>query len=207
MPSSQSKSRSVSPSPDTRKRRRDSPPREQATDDGYATMLVLLLASVPMHDLDDVSFTTQASSTKNTCRRHTAGMLVCITYITCSCSRHTHILHLTQDAGPSTAPANGAGATATAKTRTGGVYIPPFKLAQMMREVNDKSSPQYQRLTWDALRKSINGLINKVNASNIKHILPEIFGEVYSGDDVMMWMMSRDLVHMLLPTCCYLVLC
>lgn len=65
-----------------------------------------------------------------------------------------------------------------ANTRTGGVYIPPFKLAQMMREVQDKSSPQYQRLTWDALRKSINGLINKVNASNIKHILPEIFGEV-----------------------------
>lgn len=48
----------------------------------------------------------------------------------------------------------------------------------MMREV-DKSSPQYQRLTWDALRKSINGLINKVNAANIKHILPEIFGEVH----------------------------
>lgn len=69
------------------------------------------------------------------------------------------------------------GASNTVATRTGGVYIPPFKLAQMMREV-DKSSPQYQRLTWDALRKSINGLINKVNAANIKHILPEIFGEV-----------------------------
>ena len=60
----------------------------------------------------------------------------------------------------------------------GGVYMPPFKLAQMLREQQDKSSPAYQRLTWDALRKSINGLVNKVNASNIKHILPEIFSEV-----------------------------
>ncbi|XP_010685937.2 uncharacterized protein LOC104900253 [Beta vulgaris subsp. vulgaris] len=61
--------------------------------------------------------------------------------------------------------------------RTGGVYIPPFKLARMMKEIEDKSSPEYQRLTWDALRKSINGLVNKVNATNIKNIIPELFGE------------------------------
>ncbi|CAH2067928.1 unnamed protein product [Thlaspi arvense] len=61
--------------------------------------------------------------------------------------------------------------------KTGGVYIPPFKLARMMKEVEDKSSVEYQRLTWDALRKSINGLVNKVNASNIKNIIPELFAE------------------------------
>lgn len=61
--------------------------------------------------------------------------------------------------------------------RAGGVYIPPFKLAAMMAEVSDKAGPEYQRMTWDALRKSINGLINKVNTSNIKNILPELFGE------------------------------
>ncbi|KAJ8898920.1 hypothetical protein K2173_008413 [Erythroxylum novogranatense] len=61
--------------------------------------------------------------------------------------------------------------------RSGGVYIPPFKLARMMREVEDKSSVEYQRLTWDALRKSINGLVNKVNAMNIKNIIPELFSE------------------------------
>ncbi|KAK6931744.1 MIF4G-like, type 3 [Dillenia turbinata] len=61
--------------------------------------------------------------------------------------------------------------------RTGGVYIPPFKLARMMKEVQDKSSPEFQRLTWDALRKSINGLVNKVNATNIKNIIPELFAE------------------------------
>ena len=53
-------------------------------------------------------------------------------------------------------------------------------LLQMMREANDKVGPQYQRMTWDALRKSLNGLINKVNVKNIKEILPEIFSEVYS---------------------------
>ncbi|KAJ7965215.1 Pre-mRNA-splicing factor CWC22-like protein [Quillaja saponaria] len=47
----------------------------------------------------------------------------------------------------------------------------------MMEEVQDKSSVDYQRLTWDALRKSINGLVNKVNATNIKNIIPELFSE------------------------------
>ena len=61
--------------------------------------------------------------------------------------------------------------------RSGGVYIPPFKMAMMMKEVQDKSSVEYQRLTWDALRKSINGLVNKVNATNIKNIIPELFSE------------------------------
>ncbi|XP_052478340.1 uncharacterized protein LOC105775878 [Gossypium raimondii] len=47
----------------------------------------------------------------------------------------------------------------------------------MMKETQDKSSDEYQRLTWDALRKSINGLVNKVNATNIKNIVPELFAE------------------------------
>ena len=49
----------------------------------------------------------------------------------------------------------------------------------MMKEANDKTSPEFQRMTWDALRKSLNGLINKVNVNNIKDLLPEIFGEVW----------------------------
>ncbi|KAL3529830.1 hypothetical protein ACH5RR_009152 [Cinchona calisaya] len=61
--------------------------------------------------------------------------------------------------------------------RSGGVYIPPFKLARMLREVQDRSSLEYQRMSWDALRKSINGLVNKVNATNIKNIIPELFAE------------------------------
>ncbi|XP_013591124.1 PREDICTED: pre-mRNA-splicing factor CWC22 homolog [Brassica oleracea var. oleracea] len=72
---------------------------------------------------------------------------------------------------------NPSDSNAVALGKTGGVYIPPFKLARMMKEVEDKSSVEYQRLTWDALRKSINGLVNKVNASNIKNIIPELFAE------------------------------
>ena len=63
--------------------------------------------------------------------------------------------------------------------RTGGVYIPPFKLARAreQQEANDPASAENQRLSWEALRKSLNGLINKVNVSNIKHIIPELFQE------------------------------
>jgi pre-mRNA-splicing factor CWC22 len=64
-------------------------------------------------------------------------------------------------------------------SRTGGVYIPPFKLAQLRKSQKDQSqfSEEGQRLSWEALRKSINGLINKVNISNIKNIIPELFQE------------------------------
>jgi pre-mRNA-splicing factor CWC22 len=43
--------------------------------------------------------------------------------------------------------------------------VPPFRLAQQLAEAADKEGPQYQRLTWDALRKSINGLVNKARVS------------------------------------------
>ncbi|XP_063933795.1 uncharacterized protein LOC135145608 [Zophobas morio] len=62
-------------------------------------------------------------------------------------------------------------------SRAGGVYIPPARLRAMQAEIKDKSSKEYQRLTWDALKKSLNGLINKINVSNIKLIIPELFGE------------------------------
>ncbi|KIY30805.1 pre-mRNA-splicing factor CWC22 [Cryptococcus gattii E566] len=63
-------------------------------------------------------------------------------------------------------------------SRSGGAYIPPAKLRAMQAEAaKDKASAEYQRISWDALKKSINGLINKVNISNIKHIVPELFAE------------------------------
>ncbi|XP_050210729.1 uncharacterized protein LOC126661018 [Mercurialis annua] len=46
-----------------------------------------------------------------------------------------------------------------------------------LNDMVNKSSEEYQRLTWDALRKSINGLVNKLNAANIKHLIPELFAE------------------------------
>ncbi|KAJ8295435.1 Pre-mRNA-splicing factor CWC22 [Rhodotorula toruloides] len=66
-----------------------------------------------------------------------------------------------------------------ALTRGGGTYIPPHRLRAMMAEQaqDDQEGEDYQRLTWEALRKSINGLINKVNTANIKLIVPQLFGE------------------------------
>ncbi|GFP90827.1 pre-mRNA-splicing factor cwf22 [Phtheirospermum japonicum] len=57
-----------------------------------------------------------------------------------------------------------------------GIYVPPFRLSRQIAD-DDKNSEGYQRLTWDALRKSINGLVNKVNPTNIKHIIPDLFSE------------------------------
>ena len=58
-------------------------------------------------------------------------------------------------------------------------YLPPHRMARALEEARaaDKTSPEYQRLSWDCLAKSINGLINRVNAANIKHVLPELFAE------------------------------
>jgi len=41
----------------------------------------------------------------------------------------------------------------------------------------DKSSKEYQRYMFENLRKSINGVINKVNVSNIQNIIFELFNE------------------------------
>ena len=62
-------------------------------------------------------------------------------------------------------------------TRTGGAYIPPAKLRLMQEQITDKASPAFQRLAWEALKKSINGLINKVNSPNIAIIVRELFAE------------------------------
>lgn len=62
--------------------------------------------------------------------------------------------------------------------RAGGVYVPPHKLRAMqekMMEEEDTTSVNYQRLMWELLRKSINGIINKVNISNIQNIVVELF--------------------------------
>ena len=58
-------------------------------------------------------------------------------------------------------------------SRSGGVYIPPARLRALQAQITDKSSKEFQRMAWEALKKSINGLINKVNVSNIKFIVPE----------------------------------
>lgn len=63
-------------------------------------------------------------------------------------------------------------------SRSGGVYVPPGRLRALQAAAgSDKSSPEYQRISWDALRKSITGIVNRVNIANIKQVVPELFSE------------------------------
>lgn len=63
-------------------------------------------------------------------------------------------------------------------SRSGGVYVPPARLRAMQAAASeDKASAEYQRLSWDALRKSLTGIVNRVNVNNIKHVVPELFAE------------------------------
>jgi pre-mRNA-splicing factor CWC22 len=70
-------------------------------------------------------------------------------------------------------------------TRAGGVYIPPHRLAAARAEAeaaaraadaaDEEAQRARQRFAWEALRKAINGLINKVNTINMVNIVTELF--------------------------------
>ena len=49
----------------------------------------------------------------------------------------------------------------------------------MMEELKnkEKTSLEHQKYMWENLRKSINGIVNKVNTSNIQNIILELFNE------------------------------
>jgi pre-mRNA-splicing factor CWC22 len=84
--------------------------------------------------------------------------------------------------GPSAAPAFDAQAEfakLSAGSKSGGVYMPPARLRALQAAAagEDKASQGYQRLSWDALRKSITGIVNRVSIANIKHVVPELFSE------------------------------
>lgn len=87
----------------------------------------------------------------------------------------------TEKNDPSTKQSDGPSAQKKAvdllTTRTGGAYIPPAKLRMMQAQITDKSSAAYQRIAWEALKKSIHGHINKVNTGNITIIVRELFKE------------------------------
>ena len=77
--------------------------------------------------------------------------------------------------------------------RSGGLYIPPARLRALQSQITDKASKEFQRMAWEALKskvwilmncgrsnfnlESLNGVINKVNISNIKYLVGEIFLE------------------------------
>ncbi|XP_041979326.1 pre-mRNA-splicing factor CWC22 homolog isoform X2 [Aricia agestis] len=74
-------------------------------------------------------------------------------------------------------PVRKAKETDMLNTRTGGAYIPPARLRMMQAQITDKSSVAYQRLAWEALKKSIHGHINKINVGNIGIIIKELLKE------------------------------
>ena len=64
--------------------------------------------------------------------------------------------------------------------KIGEKYIPPYKMNKIIEEIrtkNNTKSEEYQKIMWDLLSKSINGIVNKVNVSNIQNIIYELFNE------------------------------
>ena len=61
----------------------------------------------------------------------------------------------------------------------GSVYLPPHKMKALLEQMktNDESSEQNQKYMWEMLRKSLNGIVNKVNVANISNIVMELFNE------------------------------
>ena len=90
-------------------------------------------------------------------------------------------------------------------TRSGGTYISPARLRAMQEAASlDKLSPEYQRLSWDALCKSITGIVNWVNITNIKQIVPElpVFYENLIRVRGLFTSMLRPPICRLRPFCC-----
>ena len=68
--------------------------------------------------------------------------------------------------------------TKLTSSRSGGVYMPPARLRSLQgAAAQDRSSVEYQSLSWDALRESITSIANRVNVSNMKHVVSELFYE------------------------------
>eukprot|EP00757_Euglenozoa_sp_SAG-D1_P002251 gene2251-2023_t len=79
-------------------------------------------------------------------------------------------------------PGDGKGAAevgqnmVTIATRSRGVYMPPHRLRAMEKQM-EKGSAEYQKIMFDALKKSINSLINKVSKENIQNVVMDLFQE------------------------------
>ncbi|KAI3632140.1 hypothetical protein MIR68_009976 [Amoeboaphelidium protococcarum] len=57
-----------------------------------------------------------------------------------------------------------------------GAYRPPALQQQQLQSVpQNASDDQFQRVQWESLKKSINGLINRVNVGNLRDIVVDLF--------------------------------
>ena len=89
-----------------------------------------------------------------------------------------------------------------AASKLGGVYMLPAHLRALQAQAGqDKTSPEYQRLLWDALRKSITRIVNRVNVTNIKHVMPELYSEnLIRGQGLFAWSVMKAQAASLLYT-------
>ncbi|KAF5398365.1 Pre-mRNA-splicing factor CWC22 [Paragonimus heterotremus] len=96
-----------------------------------------------------------------------------------SCSPQEDIMHDrgTTKGSVRDAPTKPSDVSTNIYGKTGGAYIPPARLRQMQAQITDKSSEAYQRIAWEALKKSIHGFINKVNVSNISDVVRQLLCE------------------------------
>ena len=57
--------------------------------------------------------------------------------------------------------------------------MPPFRLKRELKaaEEEGRGGERFQQLSWETLRKSLNGLVNKATRDNLRALLPELFAE------------------------------
>jgi len=56
--------------------------------------------------------------------------------------------------------------------------MPPHKMRAVLESLKEaKEGEAHQKYMWECLRKSLNGIVNKVNVGNISHIVMELFNE------------------------------
>ncbi|KAL6650452.1 hypothetical protein ACP70R_009377 [Stipagrostis hirtigluma subsp. patula] len=59
-----------------------------------------------------------------------------------------------------------------------GIYVPPHRAAADDGDEDDRSGGDgHQRRSWDALRRSITGLVNRATAATVRHVAPELLAE------------------------------
>ena len=81
-------------------------------------------------------------------------------------------------------PPSSSSASSTLSMRPkSGVYVPPHKLRALAAAASSSSpadssspsSPAFQQLRWDDLRRSLHGLVNRLTSSNLTELLPLFF--------------------------------
>ncbi|CAO2206617.1 unnamed protein product [Urochloa humidicola] len=63
------------------------------------------------------------------------------------------------------------------KRVSGGIYVPPHSVSASNYDEDRSCLAAYQRRSWDALRKSLTGLINKATPAHIRHVARELLAE------------------------------